>query len=693
MGLITITAPNPSKQRVNDWPEGNSWLMLQKFFNDLESINNAASGGVTSVTGTPNRITSSGGFTPTIDIAATYVGQTSITTLGTITTGLWNGTRISESYGGTNQNNYTQGDILISSAPGTLARLPIGAAGQVLTVSGGGLPSWAAIPGSGTVTSVSVINANGFNGTVATATTTPAITLTTIITGILKGNATAMSAAVDTDITAFTLSSLSISGSTIAATDTILTAFGKLQNQINTLAGGVSYQGSWNANTNTPALASGVGTKGYYYVVGVPGTTNLNGITTWQLGDWAIFNGTAWEKVDNTDAVVSVNGFTGAVILTKADIGLSNVEDTALSTWPGTTNITTLGTIGTGTWNASVVSEIYGGTNQSAYATGDMLYASGANTLAKRTIGTAGQVMIVSGGLPTWGSVASGLTGATGDLISFSAPNTATNIADVSAGSYFRSGGLNTLPLWSTLKLPNTSTSTYIPYTSGADNWVVSNVFRFDGTVLGVGNGATMGSTLGVVWSIFNGNVTSGITHENANGGTASIAQMRALANVASTSIQSFASGYTTSGYAVANGGALIGNGAGGLSIIASNASGDLRFYSGGNTLRGSVNTTGVLNWQNALEFPYVAKTANYTATTTDYTIDCTANSFIITLPTAVGIVGRVYNIINSGAGTITIATTSSQLIGNIAPTTTILLYPGEVINLQSDNANWKMYS
>lgn len=53
--------------------------------------------------------------------------------------------------------------------------------------------------------------------------------------------------------------------------------------------------------TNTPSLASGAGTRGHYYVVGVAGATNLDGIIDWQIGDWAIFNGTAWEKVDNTD--------------------------------------------------------------------------------------------------------------------------------------------------------------------------------------------------------------------------------------------------------------------------------------------------------------------------------------------------------------------------------------------------------
>ena len=86
------------------------------------------------------------------------------------------------------------------------------------------------------------------------------------------------------------------------------------------IIGALSYQGTWNASTNTPTLTSSVGTKGYYYVVSVAGTTDLNGITDWQVGDWAVYNGTAWQKIDNTDGVTSVNGFTGAVVLTTTNI-------------------------------------------------------------------------------------------------------------------------------------------------------------------------------------------------------------------------------------------------------------------------------------------------------------------------------------------------------------------------------------
>lgn len=85
--------------------------------------------------------------------------------------------------------------------------------------------------------------------------------------------------------------------------------------------GNLSYQGTWDANANSPTLTSSVGTQNYYYIVSVAGTTNLNGINDWQIGDWAIFNGSVWQKIDQSPAVQSVNGQTGAVVLTAANVG------------------------------------------------------------------------------------------------------------------------------------------------------------------------------------------------------------------------------------------------------------------------------------------------------------------------------------------------------------------------------------
>jgi hypothetical protein len=69
---------------------------------------------------------------------------------------------------------------------------------------------------------------------------------------------------------------------------------------INTI-GALNYKGTWNASTNTPTLVSSVGNKGDYYVVSVAGSTNLDGTTLWGVGDWAVFNGSIWEKVDAGD--------------------------------------------------------------------------------------------------------------------------------------------------------------------------------------------------------------------------------------------------------------------------------------------------------------------------------------------------------------------------------------------------------
>jgi len=82
----------------------------------------------------------------------------------------------------------------------------------------------------------------------------------------------------------------------------------------------VVYQGTWNAATNSPLLASSVGTKGHYYVVSTAGTTLVDGIGDWQTGDWIIFNGAMWEKSDHTDQVTSVAGRQGAVTLVAADV-------------------------------------------------------------------------------------------------------------------------------------------------------------------------------------------------------------------------------------------------------------------------------------------------------------------------------------------------------------------------------------
>jgi hypothetical protein len=220
----------------------------------------------------------------------------------------------------------------------------------------------------------------------------------------------------------------------------VLDSIASLQAQITAMAGFVNYEGTWNASTNIPTLVSSVGTKGDYYVVSTTGTTNLNGITAWTQGDWAIFNGSAWEKVDNTDLVTSVAGRTGAVTLSTTDIsGLGTMATQAASsvsiTGGSITGITDLAVAdgGTGSSTTSGARTNLGlviGTDVLA-PTGSAASLTSFPTFNQNTTGTAsnvtGTVAIANGG--------SGQTTAQLAINAFAGA--------VTSGSYLRGNGTN----------------------------------------------------------------------------------------------------------------------------------------------------------------------------------------------------------------------------------------------------------
>ena len=92
-----------------------------------------------------------------------------------------------------------------------------------------------------------------------------------------------------------------------ATNDTTVATTAFVQNLIGTIPAGLVFQGTWNAATNTPTLTSGSGTTGHFYIVSTDGSTNLDGITDWKVGDWAVFveQGASdqWEKVDNSSVL------------------------------------------------------------------------------------------------------------------------------------------------------------------------------------------------------------------------------------------------------------------------------------------------------------------------------------------------------------------------------------------------------
>ena len=109
------------------------------------------------------------------------------------------------------------------------------------------------------------------------------------------------------------------------------------------VVGALNYKGTWDAATNDPTLTSSVGTKGDYYVVSVSGSTNLNGITDWVVSDWCVFNGSVWQKVDNSEVIYVSNvatgtGLTGGPITSTGTVSLANTAVT-IGTYGGATNV------------------------------------------------------------------------------------------------------------------------------------------------------------------------------------------------------------------------------------------------------------------------------------------------------------------------------------------------------------------
>ena len=234
----------------------------------------------------------------------------------------------------------------------------------------------------------------------------------TTLTGYVKGNGTsaftASSTVPSTDITGLgTMSTqnsnaISVTGGTMSGvtiSDYIATTQKAVANGVASLdgsgtvpvsqlpaavLGALSYQGTWNASTNTPTLASSTGTKGYYYVVNVAGSTNLNGITDWVVGDWAVYNGSAWQKVDNTDAVTSVNGYTGTVVLTAADVSAVPYTGATGAVDLNNKSLTNISSLGINTTTVPTIKFRAFGDNNSSSRIAMRGYSSDANSSAIR---------------------------------------------------------------------------------------------------------------------------------------------------------------------------------------------------------------------------------------------------------------------------------------------------------------------
>lgn len=127
---------------------------------------------------------------------------------------------------------------------------------------------------------------------------------------------------------------------------------------------------------------------------------------------WTASNGATTRNITapaRSKAYIVINAGTGSIVIRGAGptTGVTvTAGNKALVAWNGSDFVKITG--GPIDLNSSDVTGVLpaanGGTAQSTYATGDMIYASAANTLAKRSVGATGQVLTVAGGVPTWQS-------------------------------------------------------------------------------------------------------------------------------------------------------------------------------------------------------------------------------------------------------------------------------------------------
>jgi hypothetical protein len=297
-----------------------------------------------------------------------------------------------------------------------------------------------------------------------TATATNALTLGTGLTGTSYNGSTAVTAAVDTSTiatrayvdtvaqglhthatakTATTATLATLTGTTVSYAGGAITWTG------GNAANGASFNDGTTLTANTTEASAdrilvkneggvgglGASKNGTYYVYAareLRRTSDGDAASDWLGGDFCfVTNGTlyadtGWVQTEvittlDTDSIIWQQ-FSGAGSFTadETTLTLSGSQFSIKSTYVGQTSITTLGTIATGTWNATAIGETRGGTNQTTYATGDLLYASATNTLSKlaKPASLTSFLQMTSAGVPSWTSTIPTTNGGTG-LTSF----------------------------------------------------------------------------------------------------------------------------------------------------------------------------------------------------------------------------------------------------------------------------------
>lgn len=398
-------------------------------------------GTVSSVSGTANRITSTGGTTPVIDISAAYVGQTSITTIGTIGTGTWQGTVVGSTYGGTGVNNgastITLGGSLTTSGAFASTFTMTGVTNVTFPTSGTLLTS------AGAVTSIA-----GTANQIAASASVGAVTLSIVSNPILPGTGGMTFPSGNTAARAGGAGTMRFNSQTSVFECTV---DGAAWSTVETAATGVtSVSGTANRITSTGGTTPVIDISAAY--VGQTSITTLGtiGTGTWQgtvVG--STYGGTG---VNNGSSTITIGG---SHTLSGAFASTFTFTNTTSVTFPTSGTLATTSQIPTGAaltkTDDTNVTLTLGGSPTTALI-----------NAASLTLGWTGQL-----GLTRGGSNAS-LTASNGGIVYSTASAFAILAGTATAGQMLQSGA-STTPGWSTSTYPATNAVSTLLYASSAN--------------------------------------------------------------------------------------------------------------------------------------------------------------------------------------------------------------------------------
>ena len=418
--------------------------------------------------------------------------------------------------GGTAKSLVPEAGAIVWSGADGLYIGPAGSSGQVLVSGGTGAPSW---------------------GSALLVVDQPA---NVVYAGPTAGPdaPTTFRALVNADLPASGVTANTYGSSTAIPVVTVNSKGVITSITTSSFTGGLSYQGSWNASTNTPTLTSSVGTNGYYYIVSVAGSTNLNGITDWQVGDWAIFNGSTWQKIDQTNLVSSVNGQTGVVSIGYADLAGS------IPTWNQNTTGTAAGLSATLAIGSGGTGQTTAGAAFNALSpittTGDLIIGNGTNSATRLGIGANGYLLSSNGTTASWQPApAGGVTTFDAGTTGFT-PSTATSGAISLAGTLVVSNGgtgattltgyvkgTGTSALTASSTIPNTDISGLGTMSTQNANSVAVTGGAVDGTTIGATTASTVKAT--TVTTTGTGSPSDGAGQVYLNGATSNRVEWSAV--------------------------------------------------------------------------------------------------------------------------------------------------------------------